>query len=67
MDIKNTILICPLYTPSLSYVGYGKHNCISCEYQEGTKCQDIHKAVDASERTHDAYSYMIVTNRGIFM
>lgn len=64
--IKTRQLLCGMHKPAPDYVDKTP-SCAGCDYWGGTKCQDIHNALIASEQNHNAYTHMMSSNRGIFM
>lgn len=64
--IKTRQLLCGMHKPAPDYIDKTP-TCAGCDYWAGTKCEDIHTALIASERNHDAYSYMVCSNRGVYL
>ena len=63
---NNLKILCDLYAPAPEYIGWSD-NCASCLYWAGTKCRDVHAAIDANQKSHNAYSRMMSDNRSISM
>jgi hypothetical protein len=56
--------LCPDHILTSDYVIGRPLNCFTCVYGTGTKCEEMHRALAAMERKHNAFSHMMDrTNR----